>query len=252
MDEPQEKPKVKKIVKPRKMGKERTGGNDTLDEIVERKTQKIKLWYPHMLTNAGKFSHVDCDRVSILIMGVRMSMLQMEEYLGICGIIPKRTDYPEMDDGLKRGIRHNIDWTNGGMDAKLYGSKPAFEGLTRVQVLQHICTIVKIGDYTTCWLTAIIDNKDYLYIGVKPHKHDNHVDGTPGFQEYKYRSVMQFNMMQLEHIQRIMYRIPIADELLSPSDIKKLNDIRNGKLEKLPSFYVIDRPADVLSPNTVL
>jgi len=237
------KPAKKKVVsKPRTQGRDRRGGNDTKAEVAARneipKTKLITLIKPDRVDT----SVIIC--VPRMVVGARLSMLQMEEYLGICGIIPKRTDYPEEDPDLKHRV-HNIDWTKGGMDAKLYGYKPAFEGLSRDQVLKHIAAIISTNNHH---FGAIIDNKDYVYVGMipNPHKYIGENTDMNGFLEYKYREAMEFDIMDLERIQRIMYRIPIDDNLLNSSQKKTLNDIRNGKLEKLPHFYIVERPAEII------
>ena len=242
-------PKKKKVVtKPRTKGRDRQGGDDTKAEVAARKeipmTNIITLEKFENGTTRLDTAHIDC--VPRLVMGARMSMLQMEEYLGICGIIPKRTDYPEEDPNLGRGYIHKIDWTKGGLDAKLYGDKPAFEGLSHVQVLHHIAAVLDLNRKTINRLGVIVDNKDYLYVGIIPsRKYIGENTDSKGFMEYKYRDVMEFDIMELERMQRIMYRIPIDDKLLDTSQKKTLSDIRNGKLEKLPHFYVVERPAEV-------
>lgn len=246
---PPKSTKKKATAKPRTEGRDRRGGDDTKAEVAERneipKTKFITL----MRCKSGNTQADTAQAICVprLVVGLRMSMLQMEEYLGICGIIPKRTDYPEEDPDLKYRI-HDAYWDKGELDAKLYGNKPAFEGLSHVQVLHHIAATFDMNEKSNNRFGAIIDNKDYIYVGIIPNPHAHIGENTDmnRFLEYTYREAIELDIMALERIQRIMYRIPIDDNLLDSSQKKTLSDIRNGKLEKLPHFYIVERPAEVL------
>lgn len=248
MDAPEKK---KVVTKPRTKGRDRGGGEDTETEVFAR-LEIPKTKYTTLTMDASGKSHKETVHticVPILVMGVRMSMLQMEEYLGICGIIPKRTDYPERDSELKHRI-HNINWTKGGLDAKLYGDKAAFEGFSHAEVLHHIASVFTMKGKTNAKnrFGAVIDNKNYLYVGIipEPYTYVRKSTDMQGFLEYTYREVIGLDIMDLERIQRVMYRIPIDDDRLDASQKKTLSDIRNGKLEKLPHFYIVERPTEVL------
>lgn len=172
-----------------------------------------------------------------LVFGVRMSMLQYEEYLGICGIIPKRTDYPE--------------WENHGRwsqrmceDTHRYGQKAAFDGYTHDDIVNF--TMQFITRKPGSMIRVVIDDENYVYLGLTPRSSNlAHANESPCHVEFHYHNMMRLDADLMERLQRILYRVPISDVGLTPEEQDVVNGIRSGKLDKLPSYYFIYRPADI-------
>lgn len=224
---PRPKTKTKKKHTTRTIGTNNYGADD-YDGRFDRRSVK---YYSKNTADTYKIQSVSI--FPIILLGVRLDPRQALEYFHI--LDPKKVpkpDFPITEEAENIRLRPwEYSWRGIRDMDRVYGTTiPDTDTL-----MSYFLRLLH------CYgITMIIDKSKYVYIGYTPQPNISQ-DGYCGYIQYTYINMHKLDVRQMEDLQRIIYRIPLHDNL-NAAETKLLHELRMGGLTKYPHYYLVNAP----------